>query len=170
MKKKIVSIKGVSGTGKSTTIKLAYQMFLERLGCVPISYDAKYEAYQYSRGWDKDFMDFTAVVTVCDYQVVFHSPGDHGYFVNLVDKFRSDSCLIIICATRTKGSSIDELNNIAKDGYTPEYITKTSANDIENENIAKQLLKKISDTFRDNEIDGLFNRRAELVNKMLNDL
>ena len=170
MKKKIISIKGTSGTGKSTAIKLAYRMFLERLGEVPISYDVKYEAYQYSKGWDKDFMDFTAVVTVCDYQIVFHSPGDHGYFVNLVDKFRSDSCLIIICATRTKGSSINELSNISKNGYAPEYITKTSANDIENENIAKQLLKNLSGVFKDNEIDFLFNRKSELVNKMLNDL
>lgn len=170
MKRKIISIKGVSGAGKSTTIKLAYRMFLERLGDIPISYNVKYEAYQYSRGWDEDFMDFTAVVTVYDYQIVFHSPGDHGYFVNLVDKFRSDSCLIIICATRTKGSSIDELNNISKNGYTPEYITKTAANDSDNENIAKQLLKKIGEVFKENKVDVLSNRRAEIVNRLLNDL
>lgn len=81
---KIVVIKGKENVGKTTTIRLAYRMLLELLESTPISYQVKYESHQYSRNFDEDFMDFTATVNISGHIVVFHSPGDTSWFVELL--------------------------------------------------------------------------------------
>ncbi len=144
MANKIVAVKGKQSVGKTTSIRLAYRLFLEQLEKTPISYDVKYISYQYDKGWDEDFMDFTATVTVSGYPVIFHSPGDTAWFVELLRSYHDQPCLIIICATRTRGYSVERFNEFAAEfNYVADVIKKNELTDEDNNDKAKRLLNMI---------------------------
>ena len=170
MQREIVAIKGTQSLGKTTSIRLAYRMFLEKLENTPVTYEVKYTSYQYDKGWDNDFMDFTAVITIFGQPVIFHSPGDTGWFVKLLRDYHDQPCLIIICATRTRGYSVEEFNTFANEyGYYPHTIKKEALTDEDNNNKAHQLLSLIGDAINKSLADEvtkeLDNSKVELLKK-----
>jgi hypothetical protein len=171
MKHKAVAVKGTQSVGKTTSIRLAYRMFLEKLESTPITYDVKYTSYQYDNGWDDDFMDFTAVVTISGYPVIFHSPGDTGWFVKLLRDYHDKPCLIVICATRTRGYSVSEFKTFADDnGYDAHTIKKDKLTDEDNKNKAQQLLnligEAIGEMLTEDKTKELDNRKIDLLKKL----
>ncbi|QTR55403.1 hypothetical protein [Thiothrix unzii] len=145
--RKIFAIKGNQDVGKTTSLRLAYKMLLEQLENIPISYQVKYDSYQYSKSWAEEaFMDFTAVFTISGYVVILHSPGDNAWFVNCLREYHDKSCLIIVCATRKNGNhgSVRAFNEFAQEyGYHPDAMLKNELSESDNKEKAQQLLKRI---------------------------
>ena len=150
-------------------------MLLEQLENVPVSYQVKYDSYQYSRSWaDEDFMDFTAVITISGYIVVFHSPGDTDWFVDLLREYLDKSCLIIVCATRDHGNhlSVRRFNELAKEyNYQSDTMLKNELSDSDNRDKAQQLLKRIGTALGNAlEFSGSPETRSELQTTLLRKL
>jgi hypothetical protein len=175
---KIVVIKGKENVGKTTTIRLAYRMLLELLESTPISYQVKYESHQYSRNFDEDFMDFTATVNISGHIVVFHSPGDTSWFVELLREPLSKPNMIIICATRTHGNhqTVRIYDALIKEyNYQSHPLEKNELSDADNKNLAQKLLYKIGSALKE-KLDfsensaSINSKQTKLLYKLANSL
>lgn len=149
---KIVVLKGKQNVGKTTTIRLAYRMLLELLESNPVSYTATYNSYQYDRDWDEDFMDFTASLNISGHIVIFHSPGDTQWFVDLLREYLSRPNMIIICATRTHGNhgTVKKYGELIEEyNYQSTPLEKNEPSDSDNQKFAHELLNKIGETLKE---------------------
>ena len=175
---KIVVLKGKQNTGKTTTIRLAYRMLLELLENTPVSYLVKYNSYQYDRDCDDDFMDFTAIVDISDHIVVFHSPGDTKWFVDLLKEHLERPNMIIICATRDHGNhqTVIKLNELAVEyNYQLDQVKKVEPSDMDNNDKACYLLNKIGKTLKEKlespeNLKNISNKQNNLLYKLADSL
>lgn len=119
MKPTILAVYGRAAEGKSSTIKLLCRKLLEKFpeavpSIIPIDYSA----------------DIYLVIRIGTIKIGIESQGDPGSRMiteNTVEKLaRLDQCNIIICATRTEGATVKEVDRIAeKYGYQAIWMSTT---------------------------------------------
>ena len=98
--KKIIALRGVANRGKSCTLKKVYHLLIEKYPDCNIEYL-------------KDRVDIRAVLTVNDVKIGLESQGDPGSrLFKSLKLFVTLECQIIICATRSRGATVDAVNNL----------------------------------------------------------
>lgn len=104
-RKAIVALYGISNQGKSETIKLIYSL-------IKTAYPRAIFNEIFIGG------DIKVIVTIGKIKIGIESQGDPGSRMSqsLID-FDSASCDIIICATRTSGTTVDTVSSYHKKGY-----------------------------------------------------
>ena|SRR5690349_19652351 len=110
--KNLIVVRGVANTGKSESIKIAYQMFKTA----------------YPRAKIQELfvgVDITIIITINGVKVGIESQGDPSskLFRSLKHFVRTD-CQLIICATRTRGGTVDAVNALSRK-YEVNWIDKT---------------------------------------------
>ncbi|MGJ0580849.1 hypothetical protein ACR71G_23150 [Xenorhabdus bovienii] len=146
--KNMLALKGAGGTGKTETLKLLIKRF-----------EAS-ENFEYKP--QSGEVDPVVVFVMKNIKVGISTGGDEGKVVNnRVFKLIKCGCNIIVSATRTKGKTVEAINELAKKyDYSLEWIDKSRADKKNNaEQLeAEQLEKNRSDA------DRLFNRINEIIN------
>lgn len=95
--KKIIALKGVANVGKSDTIMKVYELLKKRYP------NAKIECR------DKIFrIDINVVLIINGVKIGIESKGDpSSNLPKKLNAFKSADCQVIICATRSKGQTVD---------------------------------------------------------------
>lgn len=147
--KKIIALKGVANVGKSDTIRKVYELLLKRYP------NAKIECR------NRIFRIETNVVLIIDgVKIGIESKGDpSSNLPKKLDAFKSAGCQVIICATRSKGQTVDAVLTLAK--LEPKYgvlwieqvvVPEPSKYESTNRGMAKQIVvavEKVLHTRRD---------------------
>ena len=125
---KIIVVKGNQNTGKTTSIRLAYDIALY-LGAAIIT-PRNIE--------DKPHNDFETVIFYNGKRIGFHSGGDLlKSFEEVIDDYKEKKCDRLVMASRNFDQT--KLDSIFS-GHDVEYLYKTKADDIENINIARNIV------------------------------
>lgn len=104
-KKTIISIYGKSNQGKSDTIKLVYSLIKTAFPKAVFN-----EIYLKA--------DIKIIITIGKIKIGIESQGDPGSRLgNSLKDFDADSCDIILCATRTSGSTVGTVSAYHTKGY-----------------------------------------------------
>ena len=102
--KKIIALRGVANRGKSCTLKKVYRQLREEYPHCEIECLI-------------DRADIRAVLTINDVKIGIESQGDpSSRLFKSLELFVRIKCQIIICATRSRGETVDAVNNL-KDTY-----------------------------------------------------
>lgn len=140
MKKQMLILKGPSNAGKSTTIKLAFDMFL-RWAVKNGNRSTVHYLYLTER-------EVGAVIEVGRKFIGIATRGDTETHVKVgLDFFASHRCKVVLCATRSKGKPLKVAQNFssAQLGVMPTEVAKkkeeVAGQQAANKMTAKQLLK-----------------------------
>ena len=112
--KTLIAVRGVANRGKSASIKEVY-LLLKR-------------AYPGAE-FEDIFIgaDITAIITINGLKVGVESQGDpNSRLFKSLPHFVRRGCQVIICATRTRGETVDLVNKYA-DRYSVSWLDKSSA-------------------------------------------
>ena len=128
MKKTLLAIYGTSDIGKTTSIKNFYLKFISKYSSQVINNnslcdDDSNEMYRIIE------LQNGVKIGVCSY-------GDNGKNLEILKKFTSEDCKVIVCASRTKGASVDSINKLI------EELNETNSN-------LKDELEKINNEIQD---------------------
>ena len=125
---KIIVVKGNQNTGKTTSIRLAYDIALY-LGAAIIT-PRNIE--------DKPHNDFETVIFYNGKRIGFHSGGDLlKSFEEVIDDYKEKKCDTLVMASRNfKQIALDALFN----GHEVVYLHKDKKDDIENVDIARNIV------------------------------
>lgn len=133
-------LKGVANVGKSQTIKKAYELIIE-----------KYPNTETEEVSNYPNIEIRAIITINDIKIGIESQGDpNGRLINSLSLFTKKKCQIIICATRTRGATVNAVKNL-QPGYTIVWINRERGivdkemQTKSNENMAVSLVSKIED-------------------------
>lgn len=125
---KIIVVKGNQNIGKTTSIRLAYDIALY-LGAAIIT-PRNIE--------DKPHNDFETVLFYNGKRIGFHSGGDLlKSFEEVIDDYKEKKCDTLVMASRNFDQT--KLDSIFS-GHDVEYLYKAKADDIENINIARNIV------------------------------
>mgnify|MGYP001590677526 CR=1 FL=1 len=132
MTNKIIALRGVSNVGKSTTIKKVYDLLT-----------AKYK----DATSEPPFLgvDIRVVLTINGIKIGIESQGDpSGRLEESLSLFVKVGCKVIICATRTRGQTVDAVDNL-KQNYEivwlqQEYKANASEQEANNLAMAKKII------------------------------
>ncbi len=137
MNSTIYVLQGVSNRGKTTTLKKLFVRLVDAFGIDIIVSGAscddveKYrqeienERRDRRRGTKVTVNNISVVVAINNVRIGIHSSGDWRQSVqDALALFRKNKCDMGICASRTKGGCIDELNNVTD--YEVLFIDKLS--------------------------------------------
>ncbi|MBN2589865.1 MAG: hypothetical protein JXA96_08375 [Sedimentisphaerales bacterium] len=132
--KKVIALWGCSNVGKSSTIKQVCELLL-----------AKYPKTKKEHGIFR--VDIRVVLIINGVKVGIESQGDPGSRLSeSLSLFAKMGCKVIVCATRTKGQTVDAVNKL-KPNYEViwrEQIATKSANwESNNLEMAKWIVKKV---------------------------
>jgi len=133
--KTIFAIKGISNTGKTSTIKTVYELLKEKYPTATIN-------------TIHNCSDINIIITIDEISIGIESQGDpNSRLENSLKIFIEHKCKIIICATRTRGMTCEWVNTYS-DEYNIEWLPKiksaTEANQTkENIAFANQIMQKI---------------------------
>jgi hypothetical protein len=108
MKNTIIAIYGRQNEGKSETIKMVCKMLLDNFSDSKLFPDTE-EVVDFSS-------DINVIVKVGDFKIGIESQGDpDSRMINedTVKKLAEKGCQIILCATRTRGDTVKEVDKIA---------------------------------------------------------
>jgi hypothetical protein len=109
--KTLIDVRGVAQKGKSTTIKCVYRKLLEKNAEI---FNVK--------DWDEGRKEIRALLKIGDIIVGIETRGDDRSFVEkALDIFKKNECNIIICATRTKGGTLEAVNDFIEKNNMYEY-------------------------------------------------
>lgn len=111
MNKTVFANSGTADQGKSSTI-------IEIFNLLNKKYRNSIEII-FSSEWD-----ITAVVTIGKIKIGIESQGDpNSRLLNSLKYFVKINCDIIICSTRTSGTTVDAVNALNKRGYNIVWVT-----------------------------------------------
>ena len=104
MEKTLLAIYGTSDIGKTTSIKNFYLKFISKYSSQVINNnslcdDDSNEIYRIIE------LQNGVKIGVCSY-------GDDGTSYNILGDFVKQDCKVIVCASRTKGASVDSINKL----------------------------------------------------------
>lgn len=139
MPKEIHALKGLTNTGKSTTIRTVYELLLSEYP------DAKVE-HRRPRPPREIRVDVRAIITINGKKIGIESLGDPGNRLHeSIKLFTKNKCDLIICATRTRGATYDtvaEQEPPYSVKWHPKEATKSKAKQEEaNNKMAQEFLK-----------------------------
>lgn len=134
MKKTIITIWGNASTGKSSTAKLVYDQFLNNYRDLITSID----------DGPQNTFDITKIFKCINVIVGIESQGDPSSNIfSSLPKFVDNKCELIICTTRTRGKTADEVNRISEEfNYNVIWLSNLSAGQKENTRLNEILNKK----------------------------
>ena len=105
--KKIIALRGRADTGKSSTIRNVYEILQK-----------KYPDAQFVASNKGNKVDVSGVLTINDVKVGIEAWGDpNGQLKVSLQFFVEIDCRVIVCATRTRGSTVDAVNALKKHDY-----------------------------------------------------
>jgi hypothetical protein len=123
--KTIIAGRGVANTGKSATIKIVYSLLKELYPTAIIE--------ELHMG-----VDLTVVMTIDDLKVGMESQGDpNSRLFNSLDHFVKIGCKVIVCATRSRGATVEAVNSLAGD-FLVEWFPKVSISSASNHEAANR--------------------------------
>ncbi|PWJ34778.1 hypothetical protein [Fibrobacter succinogenes] len=133
--KKIVALKGSENKGKSETLRIVIQKIRE-----------KYSSALYTPFEQDDKDEKCVFENLNGMKIGIETQGDPGYRLpKSLQDFAQMLCNVIICACRTKGSTVDAIK-LYRNDYEIAYIKKTvskidfkQANEYDADRIIKQL-------------------------------
>ena len=123
---RIIIVKGAPNTGKTTAIRLAYDIALY-LGAAIITP---------RNSADKPHVDFDAVLFYRGKRIGFHTAGDLRYTLSVIVGKHSDCDTLVMASRNFDQTKLDSIFS----GHDVEYLYKTKADDIENINIARNIV------------------------------
>ena len=125
-------LKGRSNVGKSTVIKKVYELLIRK-------YKGSTEEYLDSGA------DIKVVLTINKTKVGIESQGDVGEILDKSLKlFLKERCKIVICATRTRGQTVNTIENLKTNNYEIIWFEQVPESDnIEQEVVNLRVAKKI---------------------------
>lgn len=141
MNKTIITIWGNADTGKSSTIKNVYALFKEKYKNMSILYEVP-----------KSTFDITNIIKINEVKIGIESQGDpNSNLFTSLKLFHDEKCELIICATRTKGNTVNEVMKYERQfGYDVIWLSNLFSSQ--------------------KEIKDLNNRSAELIQTLICDI
>lgn len=138
MKNRIIALRGVPNAGKSETIKLTRELLITNY-CSAID------------GYKSFNTDIKVVLTINDVKIGIESQGDpDSRLEESLKYFNSIGCVVIICATRSRGRTVNLVNEL-RDNYKVIFVEKGKAHnqseiDAANLEKAKELFQLTAET------------------------
>lgn len=102
--------KGIAKTGKSTTIRFLYEKLIDTHPNATVLWGEPPALKK----------DFKVVVALGEFRIGFQSAGDPGCndrMAATLDVFVKFHCDVIVCATRTFGGTVEEVEALENNGY-----------------------------------------------------
>ena len=143
MKKTIIALRGNGNTGKSSTIKLVFDMFLKMY---------KEQISLIDKG-PLNICDITKIFSCNKITIGIESQGDpNSKIFTSLPKFVQKKCDLIICATRTKGKTVRLVERIQLENnydviWVSTLYSEQKPNEVLNDRTASFIHKVISDLF-----------------------
>ena len=104
MKKKVLALKGKANVGKSETIKNVFEQLKSKYK----SATTKYEKISST--------DVRVILTINGKKIGIESQGDIGDILRKsFSLFTNEKCIIIICATRSRGKTVEAVKELKPD-------------------------------------------------------
>jgi hypothetical protein len=132
MQRKILALSGRGSTGKSITIRLAYDLLCEEPG-VTVE-------------WHEPIgrlLDFIAVVRVGKHKVGFANRGDlEVWLEEYLARLKAESCIVIVCATRSRGGTVEAVTAL-QPAYSVEFLYQQASRDSERNRVNRAMAKQI---------------------------
>jgi hypothetical protein len=127
--KKIITVKGKAGVGKTTSIKKIYEWIISNYAYKIISPNT----------WGG--VDIKTIIEVDGFKIGICSAGDDGPTVKeYMNEFEQAECDIIICACRTKGKTFQTIQSYWEKGYLINYIKLNEISDNTYKEIERRIL------------------------------
>ncbi len=141
MQRTIFALFGIGDSGTTTTISLVYHHFRQQGATVIYGGD-------YARRRQQGATEIKGAVLEIDGVLVgFASPGDRpDILLPLLEALIERGCIIIVCATHTRGGTVDVVEDFERQGWNVEWIEKAcpqANHDDGNEKKAKEIIEKV---------------------------
>jgi len=141
MQRTIIALWGIGDSGKTTTISLVYNHFRQQGATVIYGGD-------YTRRRQKGAGEIKGAVLEIDGVLVgFASPGDRpDILLPLLEAPVERGCIIIVCATHTRGGTVKVVRELGQQGFQVEWIEKACQQldrDDGNRKKANEIIKKV---------------------------
>ena len=116
MTKKVFALRGIANVGKSDTVKKAYNLLT-----------SKYK--NATKEHEKLGVDIRSVLTINGAKIGIESQGDpNGRLEKSLSLFIEVGCKVIICATRTRGQTVNAVNKL-KQSYELVWLQQDDKSD-----------------------------------------
>ena len=102
MEKTLLAIYGTNDIGKTTSIKNFFLKFITK-------HSAQIKEIKGSDNVNSNEI-YKIIELQNDIKIGVCSCGDNGKNLEILKKFTSEDCKVIVCASRTKGASVDSIN------------------------------------------------------------
>ena len=141
MQRTVFALFGIGDSGKTTTISLVYNHFRQRGATVIYGGD-------YARRRQKGATEIKGAVLEIDGVLVgFASPGDRpDILLPLLEALIERGCIIIVCATHTRGGTVEVVRERGRQGFQVEWIEKAcrqADHDDGNRKKANEIIEKV---------------------------
>jgi hypothetical protein len=141
MRRTIFALFGIGDSGKTTTISLVYNHFRQQGAKVIYGGDT-------TRHRQKGAREIRgAVLEIDDILVGFATPGDRpDILLRLLEALIERGCIIIVCATHTRGGTVEVVREFERQGFKVERIEKACPqmdHDDGNQKKAKEITEKV---------------------------
>lgn len=135
MKKIIIANWGGSNEGKSTTIKLLFNLLREEFPSAILEPEIIDLTY-----------DITVVMKIDGLRIGIESQGDpKSYLLKSLEYFASINCDLIICSTRNRGSTVNAVNALKIQGYQVIWTTNMRSNEFNHDRLNHISARQIFD-------------------------
>ena len=133
--KTIIALRGVANQGKTTSIKIAYELLKDA----------------YPKAHIEEFyigVDITVIITVNGVKIGIESQGDpNSRLFQSLRHFVGIGCKVIICATRSRGATVEAVNAFAGKyqikWYPKSGASSTSKQVADNRSFAQQIVAAV---------------------------
>ena len=125
MKKTLLAIYGTSDIGKTTSIKNFFLKFITK-------HSAQIKEIKGSDNVNSNEI-YKIIELQNDIKIGVCSCGDNGKNLEILKKFTSEDCKVIVCASRTKGASVDSINKLIEELNETNSTLKDELEKINNE-------------------------------------
>lgn len=141
MQRTIFALWGIGDSGKTTTISLVYHHFRQQGATVIYRGDP-------TRHRQKAVREIKGAVLEIDGVLVgFATPGDRPDILQpLLDTLIERGCIIIVCATHTRGGTVEVVRELERQGFRVEWIKKAcqqADHDDGNRKKANEIIEKV---------------------------
>lgn len=131
----IIAVRGVTNQGKSASIKIAYSLLRELYPAAHI------EEFHFG-------VDITVVITINGVKVGIESQGDpNSRLFQSLEHFVKIGCKVIVCATRSRGATVEAVNSLAGkfrvEWYPKQGVSSASTHAAANRFFAQQIVAAV---------------------------
>ena len=143
---RLIALCGPANTGKSSSIKLAYEKLQNLPGAEVVRHEATPRC-----------ADMTAIITVNGAKVGLESRGeDPERLSNSLRCFEKYGCQLIVCATRTRGGSVDAVEKFCNDNereYKLRWIRMGRESSPDKQEASENILRAVRDLIGNGDCD-----------------